>query len=136
MMKSIEKKDNGLKDSLDCAQDSAWNSKPSQRSTRNTKPRRSTILRQAQDRPFDWVQGMLWRRIASAPAGGEVISATNPSTALRTGCTNRHERKMICENLCHSWRKRSVVFVAMKILYVVGARPNFMKIAPIMHEMA
>jgi UDP-N-acetylglucosamine 2-epimerase (non-hydrolysing) len=29
-----------------------------------------------------------------------------------------------------------VQFVAMKILHVVGARPNFMKTAPIMREMA
>jgi len=29
-----------------------------------------------------------------------------------------------------------VQFVAMKILHVVGARPNFMKAAPIMREMA
>ena len=53
---------------------------------------------------------------------------------------NSWQRKL-SENSCNSWQKgisaiRGKEKNLMKILRVVGARPNFMKAAPIMREMA
>jgi len=46
--------------------------------------------------------------------------------------TRKEEKiKKIRDNSCNSWQRKEL----MKVLHVVGARPNFMKVAPIRGKM-
>jgi HEPN domain-containing protein len=84
----------------------------------------------------------LWHLIDADPWGHSVQKLIMDFPAKRTlpDLERWIERaalldKFYIANRCNSWQRRPVSFVAMKILHVVGARPNFMKIAPIMHAM-